>query len=881
MRLMCVLLLLLVGCGSDDAKVVKDTSGINDLIAADLEYDSGLADLADDGASLPADSGSVDNGQQDSAPDDTGGGDNSAPGDSLFPPQSKELATVQIHNSEGFMRVDEPVSRGVPLKREYGVTSVDELFLLDEEGQVVPAGFTVLARWGGAPADQGAPLKWVLVDHLVSVGALQERTFTLATGDLQRPEPTVSVEDGYGIMVDTGVCQFVAGSAEYGPFPAATCDDGVMFAPPNMADMVLTLPNGATKKLSDFPPTEAPSVYRQTDTSVMVKVSGSLGQGDGGKVPLTYTAYLTFFGDSSRVRMYFRLENRNKAVHPGNIWLLGNSGSIFFIDFSLYVPLGTGPVDWALQEGGLDWFDGEAAESMKLYQDSSGGPNWKSVNHVNHGNNVKVTFKGYKRYVNGQEVGSGNRADGALLVQSGDLVMGTAFRHFWQNFPKALGYENDAMRLALWPTEFDDQHELQGGEFKTHEMWFVFGSGDGADDDVRLALKGIHRPLNARSPAQYNCETGAFLHDLGPRTAGIDDLWETTVNACVVKTGSNQRTLISQRDAIDEWGWRNFGEIFADHETNCGNQSYNGPVSHYNNQYDGISVGMFHHARIEDMPVWYWFGEELARHFFDIDVYHTSLDAEVYNGGIFPHTTHDAPAGRSTHRTFPELNLSQPCTGYTSGGPGMDYIHLDGPLLYYYMSGYPYALDVLKEVVDWNVLRMNKNIAGTVGSFRQYANCIRTMTHGYRLFHDPLYLDEAHKLLEYAADSADAFDGQTWAGAMVGKALGRYIDFVDEYGFADEYRQMALDALVSFSDETLEKYTSANVQTYRFVEMLLYAYKHSAPDNLNKEAYKIKAFQSHESAVENNWAAGTYSTAKEMVILATQGNLYHYYKALE
>ena len=281
------------------------------------------------------------------------------------------------------------------------------------------------------------------------------------------------------------------------------------------------------------------------------------------------------------------------------------------------------------------------------------------------------------------------------------------------------------------------------------------------------------------------------------------------------------------------------------------------------------------------MPIWYWFAEELARHFLDIDVYHTTLDVEVYNGGNFPHTTHDVNAGKSTHRTFPELSISQGCTAYTSGGPGLDYIHLDGVLLYWYMAGYPYTPEVVREIVDWTVLRMNKNLSATVGAHRMYANCIRTMTHAYRMFHEQIYLDEAHKLLALASQAADAFDGKTWAGAMVGKALGRYLDLVQEYGFEDESKAQALDALVAFANETLEKYMGKDVQAYRFVEMLLYAYKHAGQENLNREAYKIKAFQTHEAAVENNWGAGTYSTAKEMVILATQGNMVHFYKALE
>src|SRR5436853_4454991 len=44
-------------------------------------------------------------------------------------------------------------------------------------------------------------------------------------------------------------------------------------------------------------------------------------------------------------------------------------------------------------------------------------------------------------------------------------------------------------------------------------------------------------------------------------------------------------TLFRSREVIDEYGWRNYGDVWADHEE----AYYDGPrpiISHYNNQYD-------------------------------------------------------------------------------------------------------------------------------------------------------------------------------------------------------------------------------------------------------------------------------------------------------
>ena len=80
-------------------------------------------------------------------------------------------------------------------------------------------------------------------------------------------------------------------------------------------------------------------------------------------------------------------------------------------------------------------------------------------------------------------------------------------------------------------------------------------------------------------------------------------------------------TWDDRRDVIDEYGWRNFGDVHADHEQ----RHYKGDsaiISHYNNQFDMIFGGIQHYARTGDVA-WFDFFDPLSRHVADIDVYHT------------------------------------------------------------------------------------------------------------------------------------------------------------------------------------------------------------------------------------------------------------------
>lgn len=109
--------------------------------------------------------------------------------------------------------------------------------------------------------------------------------------------------------------------------------------------------------------------------------------------------------------------------------------------------------------------------------------------------------------------------------------------------------------------------------------------------------------------------------------------------------------FFAKREVIDEFGWRNFGEIFADHETLYQAEGEPPFVSHYNNQYDPI-YGFARQFTLTGDKRWYQLMDDLARHVVDIDIYHTEEDRAEYNNGLFWHTDHYLPTQTATHRTF-------------------------------------------------------------------------------------------------------------------------------------------------------------------------------------------------------------------------------------
>src|SRR5262249_40594633 len=152
----------------------------------------------------------------------------------------------------------------------------------------------------------------------------------------------------------------------------------------------------------------------------------------------------------------------------------------------------------------------------------------------------------------------------------------------------------------------------------------------------------------------------------------------------------------ARREVSDEYGWRHYGDLYADHEA----AHYTGPgpiISHYNNQYDVIYGALLQYYRTGDAP-WAELLEPLARHVIDVDIYHTTEDRAAFSGGLFGHTDHYRDATTGTHRGYSRAN-APPGQDY-GGGPGSEHNYTDGLLHYHYLNGDPLARDAVLGLAD-------------------------------------------------------------------------------------------------------------------------------------------------------------------------------------
>ena len=272
----------------------------------------------------------------------------------------------------------------------------------------------------------------------------------------------------------------------------------------------------------------------------------------------------------------------------------------------------------------------------------------------------------------------------------------------------------------------------------------------------------------------------------------------------------------AKSERADEYGWRHFGDLVADHESAL--QPPDRPfVSHYNNQYDAVAGFATQFFRSGD-PRWWRLMDDLARHVRDVDIYHTTEDKAGYNGGMFWHTLHYADAGTSTHRCYP--------TGRADGGgPSAEHNYATGLMLHYFVTGDPASraasIGLGRWVVNMDDGRLSPfrwltsgptGLASATGSLdyhgpgRGPANSILACLAASRLTGDPLYAAKAEELIRrcvHPRDDIEALDlldaERRWFYVVLLQALGAYLDEKAERGEFDEAFAYAQASLLAYA----------------------------------------------------------------------------------
>lgn len=713
---------------------------------------------------------------------------------------------LTVDNPSGHAFAGEPVTSGVPAPAVLNLKNLNQLRLLDEEGKPVPAQFTPTARWGGAPDDQGKPIRWLLIDFQADLPANGKATYRLVNSGGKKPKfPKLRIRN------KSAVVKVITGS---GKFKISKKNGKLTYRKPR-ATLTGRAMDKDGKVYSTIGQVEV-TVALQGRMRASIVVKGKYLAKNS--VLLDYTTRYWFYAGKSRVLVFHTVEN-NKPGRLAEYEQItchdigsGNSVDVRDVSMVLDAKLG-GNLKYAVPTA-IGPIQGSLTNNLTHYQDSSGTKNWNRYPTFKDWNGkaldtrprmqAYVSFRGYRTSLGGAQIDSGNFSEGWLSILGDEGSAMVHVRDFRQNFPKALRADiKGTIEIGLFPDEFGPgsyAFNLRSGEHKTHEIMLAFGEAKPHTGATRLF---------AKAPAKWYVESGAFGFAALPDTKDWPD-HEKYVGFQLDTSPTRQglehlhKNIFDAIETTDFFGIFDYGDWPIDYE------GYG--VAPLNCKYD-YDLGMWlQWARSSD-DRWFALAEAADRHFADIDILHNLHSPRHWGDGIaFGHSYHDEDGFKNPHRNE---GGSHPDTAY--GAAGM--------LLLYYLTGYGKAYESAVELADCIEYRLRNdehlssyfpkgNDQGyglDVGLYeagcRPAANCLSIAVAAYRATGDERYLQAADALVDWArAGKQPYINGPTgesravrpWMLNMYLVALANYLEMRDEYGLPDTFK--AKESYLAFTD---------------------------------------------------------------------------------
>lgn len=696
---------------------------------------------------------------------------------------SEVIVPLSIQETAGITRQAEPVTSGIPLPASLGITSAKNLAIQDAHGKLVPAQFTVLARWNGTPQDASKAIKWVLVDFQADVPAHQTARYSLVSANSLAGK--LSVQDQADkIIVNTGKARFQISKTYFNLFDTVWLDtdndgqiDDVVLSQTSQGGVILTDRNGKQFTSTQEPPEEI-VIEEAGSMRAVVKIRGVLKAQNAeyfapsvhksAQYPrfnqpypnsfVYYNVRIHFFSDKDFAKVVFTLENNGANGRSNPEQNYAPVQIVHFDSLNLVLKPSMSSANIISQDASASL---QTSDSFVLYQD------W----HENLGDAISDTLeptfsKGiyYTSSKNSQQLSSGSTHPGWIDLHGSGSGIGLAIRHFWQNFPNKLTATPSQLKIGLWPEEgyypycqkgqfpqadypYCDLggrdagvYLFEAGTHKTYEMFLRFYAGSQDQNQAEALSKSLEYPLMALASPSWYAESKALgmiapagMASADPEINEAMQRYDRLQTALVYAADSDNGLTITNLRTLEppnwqfslqnrSFGWMNFGDL---------RWSSDIPASLH---YDWTYVMLLHYLRTGKRS-FFETGVEMAMHRYDIDQYHGDRTDTQGNHVWINHFQFYESSGHADpnqHSTSPSRVVSR---SHTWNG---------GLVLYYLLTGDRKAWETADEVAQgvFNMYGGNASKPACCGDeLRMEGWSILNLVHLYRVNGDPLYFD--------------------------------------------------------------------------------------------------------------------------------------------
>ncbi|MEA3458019.1 MAG: hypothetical protein U9R21_05015, partial [Candidatus Thermoplasmatota archaeon] len=214
-----------------------------------------------------------------------------------------------IKNDPGTDRINEPVTIGIPLAENSGITSINQLGL-----QNVSAGqFMVLDRW------QNGNIKWVLADFQTSLNAGETKeNISLINGTGNFGGDNLSTEDNNYIYVNTNNAQFTIKKKNFNMFDKVVVDGVELVSQGNNGGLYIQDENDVAFSSINDPNSEV-IVEENGPVRTVIKTMGSFTDNNSNEL-MWYTVRMHFYKDKSYVKTFVTMKNANPLEVKADVY---------------------------------------------------------------------------------------------------------------------------------------------------------------------------------------------------------------------------------------------------------------------------------------------------------------------------------------------------------------------------------------------------------------------------------------------------------------------------------------------------------------------------------------------------------------------------------
>lgn len=659
--------------------------------------------------------------------------------------------TVTVPETGGLARTAEVAAAGLPFPRGC-LTQHTNLRVLDSAGQPVPSQFRPVGRWSDGSA------RTAVVAFPATVAAGGKACYTVEAGEGIRPGPAGElkiVEEPGRIRIDTGPIQAILSTQQ-----GRVVDElrrGVAVVKP--ADLVWELAveteDGRLLRSGGVSVSATRIVERGPLRALIVR-TGSLADGAGKQLDYRLTVEATAGSDLLRVETTIV----NREDQP----------EVYIKRWSLDLPAAGAEAGRVEMAG--PWRTANAG--AVLYQHREDQLTWSGTD--------------------GPQTRANDRASGWVRLPG--LAVGP--RWFWERFPQAIRFTPGAVRFDLLPEAWDgddlptrwrdrmreatDRYAVGGvgypqspgkmglfrlarGEALSQEFGLA---ADGAASDAPAGRPRLAAPLRPVADPAYTASTGAF-GPLVPRDPQRLAGYEPLVERCY-------EGYLAQRQKRREYGFENFGDSTFE-------WGY-GPSYTYwsNSEYDHHYGFALEYLRSGD-PRWWELCETTSRHYRDVVVVHHASAESGMRGGPHHHN--------ATSVWMPQHEDQFWIADHTLAGCHVGHSWVEGLIAYAWLSGDPWAEEVVAEMADWYVTVVQRNQFGAGGQERGPGwtliaiSALAEATGDERIFQagakvaDWLleWQDPIRGVVSVPISEQPSYEGgSTFMHGIVGRGLGRWYD---------------------------------------------------------------------------------------------------------